>query len=226
MEDFVKTTLKKYLDEGKTLIECRKLGLDISELPDKNFDYFCLSTQRFPDNYFEEEKNGVTFVTPDKIKNSRLPHLGIILTDGTIFRVDTFHAEVALWLKFNKRNPQDEEYIDLRGSLRYVHFPHSKKLSVVQGYDYSKKFEQTNLYDLIHAWTTYYDCTKHDTDILLTENQVITLFRLCKVYDVDFEDMLNSNVGFCMESVNPEQRKKANKNNSLINATLSRIRDF
>lgn len=225
MSDYIQTDLKQLLDEGKTLIECRRLGIDLSKFPNKNFDFYSLSEQEFPDDYFEIQNDGNFYFTHDKIeKYRRVPYVGIILKDGTIYKVGQVHSQTAVWLKFNKKNPTDENFIDLTGSLRYVFFPGQKKISVVQGYDHESPSSQTDLYALLTDWITYYDGTKHNTDIMLSEKQVITLFRLCKRFNIDFEKMLNDNIGFCMQVEGSSNKRVGDENQKCINRSLRSIR--
>ena len=68
MSDYIQTDLKQLLDEGKTLIECRRLGIDLSKFPNKNFDFYSLPEQEFPDDYFEIQNDGNFYFTHDKIE--------------------------------------------------------------------------------------------------------------------------------------------------------------
>lgn len=224
MSDFIEIQLKNYLDEGKTLIECRGLGVDLSNFPDKNYNFYSLPENEFPDDYFQIQNDGNFYFTQDKLdRYRRLPFMGIILKNGMIYKVGSVHSKTALWLKFNKTQPDDENYIDLTGSLRYVYFPGQDRLSIVQGYDYSKRFDQTNVYKLIYDWTMFYDNTKYNTNILLNEKQIVTLFKLCQRLGTGFEKMLDDNIGFCMDTDDPALRKNARDNNDLINKTLSAL---
>ena len=71
---------------------------------------------------------------------------------------------------------------------------------------------------------TYYDGTKHNTDIMLSERQVITLFRLCKRFNIDFEKMLNDNIGFCMQVEGSRNKRVGDENQKCINRSLRSIR--
>ena len=183
--------LKKFLDKGLTLIEAREFDntLDNIHFEDTDFDYLDISENHYPDDYFDDIHDGVEFFKPEKISQyEELPDTGIILKDGTIYRVDTYHMEVSCWLKSNG--------IDLDGNLRYVYFRDSKNLNINEGYDTRKKFDENNILKLCNAWNDFYDNENQEYSIELTDAQAITLFYLAKQYSYTLDEVVHINKCF------------------------------
>ncbi len=221
MTDEIAVKLTAMLKSGATLIEARKEGIDISDFHDKNYNVYAMPEEDFPDDYFGVQYGGKYFFLLDTLNRyRRLPKRGIILKDGTIFCVDEWHMRTALWLKFNKRDQADENFVDLEGSINYIYFPESvfrpATLSCVRGYDY-KKCEEKNLYKLIHEW---YDLREHaveNTQITLSENQAMAIMSLCSRFDLDFERVVNNNKTFCLNDEEGSGRKVGRDNQDTIN---------
>lgn len=181
-------SLKKFLDKGMTLIEARKLDKSLRRIlfEDTDCKYINISKNHYPDDYFDDIHDGVEFFKPDKLAQYKeLPEEGIILKDGTIYRVDTYHMEVSCWLKCNG--------IDLDSNLRYVYFRDTKNLVITEGYDTRKKFDETNILKLCNAWNDFYDNENQEYSTELTEPQAITLFYLAKQYSYTLDEVTRFN---------------------------------
>ena len=212
--------LERLLDKGMTLIEARQFDKSLYDVDVKDCEYVKLIGVHYPDDYFEPIHDGVEFFTFDKIgKYKSLPSEGIILKDGTIFNVNTFHMEESCWLKYNG--------IDLENNLRYVYFRDTKNLSIIGGYDAKKKFNENNVAKLCRQWNEYYENENCDDSVELTEKQAISIFYLCKQFGLKLDDVLAYNEAFRISGTKAwtdnKSRKIGNDNIYTIDHALKKI---
>ncbi len=217
MADYIETDLKKMLDEGHTLIEARK-EIDVDDCLDKQFR-LSFDENFYPDDYFDDSYEGIEFF---KLKNIRyyktLPQVGLILKDGTIFSVKAFHIELTLWLKYNG--------VDITNSLRYVYFPDTKRLSIIEGYDYEYATDENDINKLCERWKDIYEGESLDTDLVLTDPQAFVICKLADYFGLDRDEVFTSNNGFRMcESwqVDPKRRKVGRDNWATVDQSLKRF---
>ncbi len=201
MQQGANEELKRLLIEGKSLIEARKIlksqGIDATS----NIGFLSINLDHYADDYFSLEKEGEEYFTAAKLNNySRLPSVGIILNSGTIFKARSFHIELACWLKLNG--------VNLKNSLRYVYFPDSKRMSFVEGYDFSEETDENDVLKLLDKWNDFYDGELLDYDLPLTEPQAYAICKLADVFKLDRNSVFEYNEGFRMSEVWQDDHEK------------------
>lgn len=200
--------LEKCFFKGMSLIEARNfVNLTDNEKDAYEYDFF--NKDLFPDDYFNKEQEGNTFFDCQIKEYNYLPKIGIITKDGRIYKTSSLHLDLALWLKFNG--------IDLQGSLRYVYFPDTKHFSIVEGYGYYKEKDSKSIDEVAHNWNELHESENLDYNLLLTEAQVLTIFKLAKYFNLDFENIMYYNEGFCFDQQKnkSDEKKKIGRYNKL-----------
>lgn len=209
--------LEKCFFKGMSLIEARNfVNLTDNEKDAYEYDFF--NKDLFPDDYFNKEQEGNTFFDCQIKEYNYLPKIGIITKDGRIYKTNSLHLDLALWLKFNG--------IDLQGSLRYVYFPDTKHFSIVEGYGYFKEEDKKSIDEVAFKWNQLHEGELLDYNLILNEAQVITIFKLAKQFGLDFEKIMSYNEGFCMNQLanyDDEKKKIGRYNKFTIDDAFRRL---
>lgn len=213
--------VKKCFDDGLTLMTIKDM---FSALPifgsslvyggqDLNYPEYC-------DDYFAAEQEGKNFYTLKNMDKFRLPTVGIILKDGTIYKVERMHMEVACWLKYNN--------VDLKNSLRYVYFQDTKRLDIREGYDHVRATNENNPDILCSVWNELHDDNEYEYDLEPTEEQIQAIYYLSRRFNVKFEKIFEDNVGFRMNPYpqtpyTKEQKRLGAYNDDAITHALNKL---
>ena len=180
--------LESLLNEGLTYMQAREIYPELSFIKPKGLKRTTINEVEFPYCYFSQDSEGERIFKFENIsKYKYFPTCGIILKGGTIHAVRSNHMATSIWLKYNA--------VDLSGNLRYVYFPDTKFLHFNIGYDHDKKFSENNIDKLVDKWNGYYENFNSPSSAQLSEEQAITIFYLCKNFELNFDkELINNNL--------------------------------